>query len=204
MVSYTYKKPSSKGNSLAVTPSRGDRVQYFDISTPENSDNDETDQGGKALPNQQPKQQQRLMVEWCCSPDSKLGQPRAASKGCTVFRVTESEDATTKECVERMIQKTIKIWKDNDKCNVHTHISLPCTGGCPWNNVNKDLPGGKERIQQHQKKFATLLKNVDKFLEGISVLNSLHFVSIENGRVLNVLNRSMDLSTTNSMAVKLG
>ena len=70
--------------------------------------------------------------------------------------------------------------------------------------MNKDLPGGKERIQQHQKKFATLLKNVDKFLEGISVLNSLHVVSIENGRVLNVLNRSMDLSTTNSMAVKLG
>ena len=26
------------------------------------------------------------------------------------------------------------------------------------------------RIQQHQKKFATLLKNVDKFLEGISVV----------------------------------
>ena len=37
--------------------------------------------------------------------------------------------------------------------------------------MNKDLPGGKERIQQHQKKFATLLKNVDKFLEGISVVS---------------------------------
>ena len=113
----------------------------------------------------------RLMVEWCCSPDSKLGQPRAASKGCAVFRVTESEDAATRKCVDQMIQKTMQFWKDNHKCNVHIHISLPCTGGCPWNNVNKDLPGGKERIQQHQKKFATLLKNVDKFLEGISVVS---------------------------------
>ena len=80
MVSYTYKKPPSKGNSLAVTPSRGDPVQYFNISTPDNSDNEESDQGGNALPNQQPKTQTRLMVEWCCSPDSKLGQPRAAAK----------------------------------------------------------------------------------------------------------------------------
>ena len=50
------------------------------------------------------------------------------------------------------------------------HISLPCTGGCPWNNVNKDLPGGKERIQQHQKKFASLPRNVDKFLESIAIV----------------------------------
>ena len=170
MVPYTYKQPKSKGNSLAVTPSRGDPVQYFDISTPDNSDNEELDQGGNALPSQQPKTKQRLMVEWCCSPDSKLGQQRAASKGCTVFRVTENEDATTRKCVEQMTQKTIQFWKENGKCNVHVHISLPCTGGCPWNNVNKDLPGGKERIQQHQKKFAALLKNADKFLEGISVV----------------------------------
>ena len=170
-------------------------MQYFDISTPENSDNDELDQGGNALPSQQPKQRPRLMVEWCCSPDSKLGQPRAASKGCTVLRVTESEDATAKECVEQMTQKTIKFWKDNHKCKVHVHISLPCTGGCPWNNVNKDLLGGKERIQQHRKKFTTLLKNVDKFLDSISVVfpsNSLRFVSIGNGRVSNALNRNMD------------
>ena len=37
--------------------------------------------------------------------------------------------------------------------------------------MNKDLPGGKERIQQHQKKFASLLRNVDKFLEKIDVVN---------------------------------
>ena len=104
------------------------------------------------------------------SVDSKLGQPRAASKGCTVRRVSEDEDATTKECVEQMIQKTTKFWRDNGKCKVHAHVSLPCTGGCPSNNVNKDLPGGKERKQEHQKKFSTLLKNVVKFLDGISVV----------------------------------
>ena len=38
MVYYTYKNPPRKGNSLAVTPSRGDPAQYFDISTPEDSD----------------------------------------------------------------------------------------------------------------------------------------------------------------------
>ena len=162
MVNYTSQKPKRKGNSLAVTPSTGDPAQYFDVSTPENSDNeDEQDQGGNgnALPNQQPKQQPKLMVEWCCSPDSELGQPRAASKGCTVFRVTESEDATTKECVEQIAQETIKFWKDNGKCKIHVHISLPCTGGRQWNNVNKGLPGGKERIQQHQKKFSNFTFN---------------------------------------------
>ena len=80
MVSYTYLKPSSKGNSLAVTPSRGDPVQYFYISTPDNSDNEESDQGGNALPNQQPKTQTRLMVEWCCSPELQTWTTKSRCK----------------------------------------------------------------------------------------------------------------------------
>ena len=111
---------------------------------------------------------------------------------------------------EQVTQKTIKSWKDNGKCKVHVHISLPGAGGCPWSSVNKDLPGGKERIQQHQKKFSTLLKNVINSLKVFLTflrrfpLNFLHFVSIGNGRVLNVLNRNTDLLTTDSMVVRLG
>ena len=31
----------------------------------------------------------RTLIEFCCGPDSKLGQDRAASNGCRVIRVTE-------------------------------------------------------------------------------------------------------------------
>ena len=33
------------------------------------------------------------------------------------------------------------------------HFSLPCTGGCSWNHVNKGNPGGLERMKDHQKLF---------------------------------------------------
>ena len=37
----------------------------------------------------------RLLIEFCCSNDSKLCTPREASKGCRLTRVTESEDGST-------------------------------------------------------------------------------------------------------------
>ena len=38
----------------------------------------------------------RRLVEWCCGPLSKLGKPKIA-KDCEVKRITEVENATTRE-----------------------------------------------------------------------------------------------------------
>ena len=47
----------------------------------------------------------RLLIEFCCSADSKLGQARAASKGCKTIRITEEEDGTSDSCRQWLAQE---------------------------------------------------------------------------------------------------
>ena len=47
------------------------------------------------------------------------------------------------------------------------HFSLPCTGGCSWNHINKDNPGGIERIKDHQRLFKRLFFNATWLIEKI-------------------------------------
>ena len=44
----------------------------------------------------------RVIVEFCCAEDSKLGEKRNASKGCYVIRVTEKDDATKQSTIKRL------------------------------------------------------------------------------------------------------
>ena len=55
------------------------------------------------------------------------------------FRVAQAEVSTTHD------DNVVLIWS-----------AIPCTGGSPWQNINKCIPGGKERIQEHLKLFRAL------------------------------------------------
>ena len=63
-----------------------------------------SDQGGQiaALCNVQPK---RLLVEFCCSTTSRLGESRDSSKGCRVIRVTEAEDGCSDTCRQWLVHE---------------------------------------------------------------------------------------------------
>jgi hypothetical protein len=73
------------------------------------------------------KKYNRIMIEFCCSPNSKLGVNTVYSNGCMVVRVTETMDATKQNTIDHL-------------CNiVHTSTvpiivfsSMPRTGGFPW------------------------------------------------------------------------
>ena len=81
MVYNTYKKPEGKGNSLAVTPSRGDPVQYFDISTPENSDNeDDLDQGVELCPISNPNNNKGSWLNGAAHQTPNLGNQESLLK----------------------------------------------------------------------------------------------------------------------------
>ncbi len=41
----------------------------------------------------------RTRIEFCCGQNSKLGQPRIASEGCDVIRITEDFDMTVEDNV---------------------------------------------------------------------------------------------------------
>ena len=110
------------------------------------------------------KRNDRLLVEFCCSENSKLGEDRKSAKGCEVIRVTIKDDATKEETIAKLAKKIRSFHgntaKDQGGNKVMIFASLPCTGGCPWNRINKDNPGGLEKIQSHQKEFKLLFKNL--------------------------------------------
>ena len=39
--------------------------------------------------------------------------------------------------------------------------SIPCTGGCPWQNINKHFPGGAARLRMHHALFRKLWSAVE-------------------------------------------
>ena len=75
-----------------------------------------------------------------------------------MIRVTEDDDATRSECFRKTVKRVEDFMKNNPKTktDLMIYISLPCTGGCPWNNVNKESHNGKERFTEHQKLFKKL------------------------------------------------
>ena len=56
----------------------------------------------------------------------------------------------------------------SDKHNmVMIWSAIPCTGGSPWQNINKFLPVGEERIKSHLKIFRSLWKRLTTFVDWI-------------------------------------
>ena len=44
----------------------------------------------------------RMLIEFCCSEDSKLSTQRKSSQDCHCVRVTEKDDGTTDGCRQRL------------------------------------------------------------------------------------------------------
>ena len=65
----------------------------------------------------------RLLVEYCCSPDSEFG--RATTTECDVLRLTEKEDMTKGDSVTKVIEQILGF----KKSSVTLWASMPCTGG---------------------------------------------------------------------------
>ena len=121
----------------------------------------------------------RLLVE-VCSEDSKLGQNRKASSGCKIIRITEKDDAAKESTITELI-KNIRDFHNQGARKVMIHFSLPCTGGCSWNNINKDNPGGLERKKDHQKLFKKLFSNATLLVEKVEDINPITTMELPTG-----------------------
>ena len=126
------------------------------------------DQGGRDGSNSF----QRMLIEFCCSSDSKLCTPRQASKGCRLIRVTENEDGTTQGCRKWLAQEVQSFRESNPEGEILLYASLPCVGGSPWGYINSLTDKGAERIEQQQKEFTKLFKSLQKI---ISEIDGPHF-----------------------------
>ncbi len=90
----------------------------------------------------------RKLVEWCCSPLSKLGKPKIA-KDCETKRITEVEDATTPAAAATAAYEVTIT-------GPHALLwgSMPCTGGTAWTHVNNNMfPSALQKILRHQRIF---------------------------------------------------
>ena len=95
---------------------------------------------------------QRTIVEFCCEPDSLMGQPTEASCGCLVVRLTADDDMTSQSGMAkaksaiRLAGSSVMLWG-----------SLPCTGGCTWQRVNASRGAETEaKIRAHWALFELL------------------------------------------------
>ena len=164
--------PSSRH---VVLPWKGDRFSIIAFSTrgfPKLSEEEKTQlmQFGFRLPRvitaaahapltRRPLNYDRVMVEFCCSPESKLGQAREASKHCHVVRVTEADDATKSKTIQALVSKIHALCDEGGDTSkpLLLFASLPCTGGCPWQRINVEK--NPELVQSHQELFIRLFKS---------------------------------------------
>ena len=84
----------------------------------------------------------RSIVEFCTNEDSRMGEEQYGSDGCKITRLTIKDDVTTPEGRD-------KAMKAVGGKNTFLWVSIPCTGGSPWQNLNRKKPRGEERVQKH-------------------------------------------------------
>ena len=139
--------------------SRGGRSPAGGGHSPERRGNEDKNAGGKkqAAPATDlvPAKPQRTMIEFCCGADSFLGQLTKSSMNCEVVRLTKEEDVTTPHGLSVATQaingRRTLLWG-----------SIPCTGGCPWQKINRKKPGGEANLRKH---FATFKDIWDAFVK---------------------------------------
>ena len=109
----------------------------------------------------------RMLIEFCCSEDSKLSTQRKSNENCHCIRVTEVDDGTTNSCRQRLASQVQDFRNDFTDGKLILYASLPCVGGSPWGNVNGLTVEGQERIKEQQKQFTKLFKSFVKLVDEI-------------------------------------
>ena len=106
----------------------------------------------------------RVIVEFCCGEDSKLGEKRNASPGCYTF--CDRKGATKQSTIKRLCKDLRPLLCDEGGYNAKSRplliwASLPCTGGCSWQHIN--ILTNREKVEDQHKLFLKLLKSLKSF-----------------------------------------
>ena len=118
----------------------------------------------------------RVLIEFCCGPDSKLGdRTRKFSKDCYVIRCTEDRDVTSRsnrmdirnEVANAISSSTVQ------HCPVLVWISIPCTGGTTWSYVNLQHESAKLKVEYHRHVFEKIWSSMVDFLNLIRHFNPM-------------------------------
>ena len=108
----------------------------------------------------------RVLLEYCCGPDSRLGCRSRASRGCHVIRLTREHDMSTQAGLDYALS-IVQRARDDGK-SVDLWGSIPCTGGCPFQRLNaKRGPKTRKKIAMHKRLFSKLFINYTKLADKV-------------------------------------
>ena len=132
------------------------------------------------------KKRRRIIFEWCCGEESKIGIHTEWSDGCEVIRITVSTDVTTKEGLASVIAQ-IKIHEHDE---ILLWGSIPCTGGAAAGQENSSK--GKKTLELIQFRIRVFMKIWTSFvLVAELVLSFDGTTAIEWPKALHVLELSV-------------
>ena len=116
-----------------------------------------------ARPKPRPTDCNRILDEFCCDPDSKLGQNRHASRGCYVVSVTEEQDATKMTNIRKLVRQVHQLCDEGGGSKeLLIWASLQCTGGCSWQRINEAI--NPEKVQRHRDQYLALFTSLKQVL----------------------------------------
>ena len=98
------------------------------------------------------KRRRRIIFEWCCGEESKIGIHTEWSDGCDVIRITFGNDVTTKEGLAWVIAQV----KNQEHDEILLWGSIPCTGGTQWTRIN--AAKGKKTLELIQFRIRVFMK----------------------------------------------
>jgi len=102
----------------------------------------------------------RTLIEFCCSPDSLLGKVTKQSKRCNVVRLTQDVDVTSDHGIQMAMNSIVGP-------NTLLWGSIPCTGGCPWQRINKNRPGGEAKLRKHVSIFKKIWESFARIARAV-------------------------------------
>ena len=96
-----------------------------------------------------PKEATATIVEFCCGKRSRMGHDYGHADQWKRIRLTIEDDLTTEAGIrraEKMIREACKV---HDPRKILLWVSIPCTGGCPWQRINKiKSPSTRTKIER--------------------------------------------------------
>ena len=108
----------------------------------------------------------RVIVEFCCGEESRLGDLTRYSKGCRIIRITEELDATSDD----------GIYLASKGCTVRKALlfsSIPCTGGSSWTHVNKQHHSAWKKVRQAKAVYRQIWRAFEKVVEVAAACGAL-------------------------------
>ena len=100
----------------------------------------------------------RVLIECCTVSDSELCKSSVDSQGCYCVRTTKDDDFTLESTVLSVLALIAAV---PDGIPITIWSGIPCTGGSPIQNANKDRPGFARRMAHHLRLWHKL---VDSFV----------------------------------------